>query len=580
MASRATVAGSTRPVSAYPQAVTDVTCADDTPGRVGRVSPGKVSALSSVLFQARPDLDGPGALDSYRLPQPPSDDERDSYLGPQQRWVAWLSFLGSVLTVVSVAYFVANRWWAAFLLVPMIVSAVGALASLATVTRRRRDTLSGHAQRVRSWSPVHLPSVDVLLPSAGEPLEVLHNTFMHVSRLRWAGELQVVVLDDSARPAVQQLAESFGLKYLTRPDRGHLKKAGNLRHGYERTSGAIIAIFDADFVPRADYLYELAPYFDDADIAIVQSPQFFDLNRSMNWVQYAAGSTQVLFYKWIQAARDSSDAAICVGTCALYRRSALQAAGGFAQIGHSEDVHTGVNVMAAGYRVRYVPTVVSKGLCPDGLAQFITQQYRWCTGSMSLLMDKSFHRRRMTFMQRLSYWSGFLYYLSTAVEVFVIPVPALLLAFFAPGQLRVTNYIFVLLALVVRQAVVPVITLGRDSLVSLTRIQTSYAFAHAVALADAVRGREDAWVATGTAGSSPTSARVLRLARVWFAVTQTLLWSVVLWRGPAFGWLPYGSLAVFAALNLLIMYPIVLNRTDFSRADPMAVRRRLTGVLR
>src|SRR5262249_36877354 len=154
--------------------------------------------------------------------------------------------------------------------------------------------------------------------------------------------------------------------------------------GFEQSHGDLIAVFDADFVPRPDFIRELMPYFDDPRVGIVQSPQYFGTGRSMHWLQRNAGATQEMFYRWIQTARDRFGAAICVGTCALYRRTALEEAGGFAQIGHSEDVHTGVNVMKVGYRLRYVPVVVSKGLCPDSFSGFVNQQYRWCTGSLSL----------------------------------------------------------------------------------------------------------------------------------------------------------------------------------------------------
>ncbi len=535
--------------------------------------------VSTELIPARKRAAAPAGGEPP-LPRPPTDEERDLYLGPQQRWVTFLSFLGSVVTIISVLYFVVNRLWAAFLLVPLAASAAGALASVVTSLRRRRDSLASHRATVAGWAPGIPPSVDVFLPTAGEALDVLRNTFSHVSRLRWGGRLTILVLDDSARASVRTLTESYGFKYLSRPDRGHLKKAGNLRYGYDNSRGDLIAIFDADFVPRPDYLYELAPYFDEADVGIVQSPQFFDVDKRMNWVQYAAGSTQIFFYRWIQAAWDASDSAICVGTCALYRRTALAAAGGFAAIGHSEDVHTGINAMAAGYRVRYVPTIVSKGLCPDRLDHFVTQQYRWCTGAMSLLLDRRFHALRMTKMQRLSYWSGFLYYISTALDVFVLTIPPVLLGVFEPDQVRVRNYIFVLLALVVRQSVVPLITLGRDSLVSLTRIQTTYAFAHAVAVFDAARGRTDAWVATGAAAASPTSLRVIRLARAWLISSQVLLWGIVAWRAPTYGWAPYAPVALFAALGLLVVYPIARGRIELPRvADPMTLRRQLAGVL-
>jgi cellulose synthase/poly-beta-1,6-N-acetylglucosamine synthase-like glycosyltransferase len=499
------------------------------------------------------------------LPQPPGDTERDLYLGPQHRWVVALSFLGYILIVISVTFFVLRRMWAAWLLIPLLISTAGTTVSLFTSSRRRRISLKGHRALVENWMPDSIASVDVFLPSAGEDLRVLRNTYHYVSQLAWPGHLTVYVLDDSARDVVRELAEQHGFVYLSRPNRGQLKKAGNLRYGFQHSRGDFIAIFDADFVPRPDFLFELAPYMDDPTVGIVQSPQYFDVDRQMNWLQRAAGGTQVLFYRWVQPSRDRSNAAICVGTCALYRRAALNKAGGFAQIGHSEDVHTGVNLMKVGYRIQYVPTLVSKGICPDTFPQFVTQQYRWCTGSMSLLFSRRFHRIRLTVMQRLSYWSGFLYYITTAINVFVIPLPAILMGYFAPSEVRASNYVFVMLALVVRQAIVPVITCERESLFGLARIQTTYSLSHAVALFDALRKRTDSWVATGAAQRSPTARRVLRLARVWLGSVQVLLWGAIAWRAPEYGMGRYWLMTAFALLNLYIVYPIVLGRSQLWR---------------
>ena len=494
------------------------------------------------------------------LPTPPSEAERDLYLGRQHRWVTPLSFVGYILIVISVTLFVMRRFWVAALLFPLLISSVGTTVSLVTSSRKRRVSLKGHRHAVESWMPDALPSIDVFLPSAGEDLELLRNTYYYVSRLEWPAELDVYVLDDSARDAVSVLASEFGFHYLSRPDRGRLKKAGNLRYGFEHSSGDVIAVFDADFVPRRDFLFELVPYMDDPSVAIVQSPQYFDADKSMNWLQRAAGATQVLFYRWVQPSRDRSDAAICVGTSAIYRRSALDESGGFAQIGHSEDVHTGVNLMEVGYRLRYVPTVVSKGACPDTFNQFATQQYRWCTGSMSLLFSKRFHRLDLTAMQRLSFWSGFLYYITTAINVFVMMIPPIIMGFFAADKVRTSNYVFVALALVVRQAIVPLITLERDSLLGLARIQTTYSFAHAIALWDALRRRTDSWVATGAASKgSRTAVRVRRLAAVWLVTVQALLWGAIAWHLPQYGlarWWPY---VLTAVVNLYVAAPIALG---------------------
>jgi cellulose synthase (UDP-forming) len=102
-----------------------------------------------------------------------------------------------------------------------------------------------------------------------------------------------------------------------------------------------------------------------------------------------------MFYRLIQTSRDTVDGAICVGTCAIYRRAALENSEGFAQIGHSEDVHTGVNLIRAGYKVRYLPVILAKGLCPETFSGYVNMMYRWCTGSLSLLADPRFHATPM-----------------------------------------------------------------------------------------------------------------------------------------------------------------------------------------
>jgi len=497
-----------------------------------------------------------GRVSPY-LVSPPTDAERDAYLSGQHRWLGPATFLGYILIVISVGFFVSDHRWAMFLIAPLVFSTIATTLALVTTMRRSRVSLTGHRALVAGWAPDRLPSVDVFLPSAGEDLSVLDNTYRHVQRLRWDGPLTVYVLDDSARPEVAALARDRGFTYLTRPDRGHFKKAGNLRYGYDHSGGDLIVIFDADFVPRPDFCHELAPYFDEPTTAIVQSPQYFDVHPGMNWLQRAAGSTQVLFYRYVQPARDVAGAAICVGTSAMYRRSALERSGGFAQISHSEDVHTGVNLMEVGYQTRYVATVISKGACPDTFNQFVTQQYRWCNGSMSLLFSRRFHRLDLTFAQRLCYWSGFLFYISTAADVIVTSLPPVLMAYFAPAQVQVENYVFVVLALVVRQALIPFITGGADSLVNLARVQTTYSFAHLVQILDLARGREDGWVATGAARSSVTSRRIVRAARIWLIGSQLALWAAIVWRVPQYGIGHYWPMIAFAVFNLYITYPVV-----------------------
>lgn len=202
-----------------------------------------------------------------------------------------------------------------------------------------------HKQRVERHpiTAETAPTVDIYLPVCAEEVEILDNTWSHVTRLDWpADKIQVHVMDDGANPVVRQLAERYGFNYTVREDRPRLKKAGNLRWTFARTSGDFFAIFDADFCPRPDFLKELmVEQLDDGEVAIVQSPQFFRVTDEQTWVEQGAGATQELFYRVVQVNRNRWGASICVGSNALYRRAALEEVGGTAEIGFSEDVHTG-----------------------------------------------------------------------------------------------------------------------------------------------------------------------------------------------------------------------------------------------
>lgn len=87
---------------------------------------------------------------------------------------------------------------------------------------------------------------------------------------------------------------------MRRGNRPELKKAGNLRYAFARTSGEAIAIFDADFCPRPDFLRETIPYLADPSIGILQTPQFFRRRVEQTWVEQGAGTSQESFYRLIQ----------------------------------------------------------------------------------------------------------------------------------------------------------------------------------------------------------------------------------------------------------------------------------------
>jgi cellulose synthase (UDP-forming) len=242
-------------------------------------------------------------------------------------------------------------------------------------------------------------------------------------------------------------------------------------------------------------------------------------------LQRGAGAVQELFYRLIQVSRQQHGAAICVGSCALYRRSALDAIGGSTLIEHSEDVHTGFDMRRKGWGLRYVPVPLAAGLCPADLRSFFTQQYRWCTGSMSLLGSTKFWNTRMSFRARLSYLSGFCYYLHTALFAVAAPlIPVLMLTVFAE-HVSLRNYLLILPSTLYNLVVFPAWHTCRYSFETWTT-KLVYGWAHFWAVWDILRQRRMGWQATGGQVRRNRTGRLRIGIAVWSA-GSTGAWTVL-----------------------------------------------------
>jgi cellulose synthase (UDP-forming) len=290
------------------------------------------------------------------------------------------------------------------------------------------------------------PSVDILLPVCGEDFDIIQNTWKHVTQLKYVN-YKVYVLDDTGAtgsPQLKQLAQELGFNYLARPNRGEMKKAGNLKYGFERSNNEYVVILDADFAPHPDFLNETVPYlFIDDKVGILQTPQYFENSlkvNSRNWLEYGAGCIQEDFYRIIQTSRNALGGSICVGSNAVYRRAALEKVGGTAQVEHSEDVMTGVNVIAQGYDIVYKPYILAMGYCPDVANAFFKQQYRWCKGSLMLMTSKFFWDIDIPFYTKLCYMSGFAYYINCLFN-YILPFSTLVVLWFNFGQIKLEHSI-------------------------------------------------------------------------------------------------------------------------------------------
>jgi len=487
------------------------------------------------------------------VPEPPDDHEKASYC-----WRA-LPFLATALAVSALCIIVSQLWMelshpilAVFFCWYTIVYAAYQLISIPVNFGGRGFDYVGHVLRVKAWRPQAWPDVDIYLPICGEPAEVLRNTWTGIFELvhAYPGVARAYVLDDGPSDQAAAMSESFGFCYLRRPSSRQHKKAGNLNYAFGRTSAPFLAVFDADFRPRPDFLAETLPYLDDPMIGIVQTPQFFRVSPGQTWVERAAGPTLEIFYRAVQVGRDRFGSALCVGSNAVYRRSALAPTGGFTLIPYAEDSHSGLDARFSGYRLAYLPVPLAAGICPATLDAFMRQQYRWCCGATSLIWTRHMWRVPMLRMARLPYLAGWLWNLMTALRTLLLPlVPVVLLAYL-PGAIRLRNAVFLIPVVLVCAVLYPLWHNSRYS-PRIWPLSLAVGWAQILALWDFARRRVMSWTPTRQPGDATR--------RFWYGVTLwngglAVLWvALAAWRIAQTGSTRFAVVAVLGVLNLLIV---------------------------
>ena len=236
-----------------------------------------------------------------------------------------------------------------------------------------------------------LPIVTVQLPVYNERT-VAARLIRACGHLAWPRErLEIQVLDDSndeTRDIVdeevrQLVAHGLDAKVVRRADRvGY--KAGALAHGQRTARGEYIAIFDADFVPQADFLHNLMPHFADARIGMVQARWGHD-NRDDNMLTRAESALLDGHFVIEHTVRHDTGVFFNFnGTAGIWRRQAIVDAGGWEHDTLTEDLDLSYRAQLVGWRFVYKPMVVAPAEVPPDIAAFKSQQHRWAKGSVQV----------------------------------------------------------------------------------------------------------------------------------------------------------------------------------------------------
>lgn len=271
----------------------------------------------------------------------------------------------------------------------------------------------------KEWIISHYVTVDVLIPVTKEPLDIIENTVSHCVNMDYPHK--TFILDDGPSEEVKQLACKYAIQYVARPP--HIKsyaKSGNINYGLKRCSGEFFAVFDADHAPKKVFLSKLLPYFQNQQVALVQTPQHY-INTD-NFIARGTAQAQEIFYKYVQPAKNSYNSSFCVGTNMLFRRKAIDQIGGIALVDHSEDIWTTILLHEKGWESVFYNATLADGRAPDNIQSFFRQQSRWARGGFSLFFRHNpLFIKNLTTDQRIQYFfSNVHYFTGFSILIYLI----------------------------------------------------------------------------------------------------------------------------------------------------------------
>lgn len=200
-------------------------------------------------------------------------------------------------------------------------------------------------------------------------------------------KLDIQVLDDSTdetQAVARGLVEHYAAKgspvvYLHRTNREGYK-AGALAEGMKTAQGEFIAIFDADFVPPSDFLMRTIHQFTDPKVGMVQT-RWTHINRNYSFLTEVEAILLDGHFVLEHSGRARSGVFFNFnGTAGVWRRQAIEDAGGWEHDTLTEDTDLSYRAQLAGWRFVYLQDVECPAELPVEMTAFKTQQARWAKG--------------------------------------------------------------------------------------------------------------------------------------------------------------------------------------------------------
>ena len=259
-----------------------------------------------------------------------------------------------------------------------------------TILYLRMKTSKKHRGRVRP--PKNWPPVTIQLPIFNEKYTV-ERLLQAVTCLDYPADcLQIQVLDDSTDDTLDLVSQfvkeyksqGINIELIHRVNRQGYK-AGALDNGLHTATGEFIGIFDADFVPKSDWLRRTAPLFQNQQLGCVQT-RWGHTNQQYNSLTRAEAMGIDGHFIIEQTVRSKNGFFLNFnGTAGLWRRTCIEDAGGWQWDTLTEDLDLSYRAQMRGWKFDYLPDVVVPAELPPQVEAFKKQQFRWAKGSFQVV---------------------------------------------------------------------------------------------------------------------------------------------------------------------------------------------------
>ena len=236
-------------------------------------------------------------------------------------------------------------------------------------------------------NPEEIPFVTIQLPVYNE-LYVMKRLLKNIAKIDYPIEkLEIQVLDDSTDESVLTTAiqikkiKALGIdiQHIQRTNRQGFK-AGALKEGLKTAKGEFIAIFDADFLPKANWLRQTIPYFKDAQLGVVQT-KWSHINRNYSTLTKIQAFALDAHFTLEQVGRNSKGHFINFnGTAGVWRKECIYDAGNWEGDTLTEDLDLSYRAQFRNWKFKYLEKVETPAELPVVISAARSQQFRWNKG--------------------------------------------------------------------------------------------------------------------------------------------------------------------------------------------------------